>query len=80
MQELEVKKQLAIEAVKNCQDVVILDNLLFLLSRSEVGLDKYGISLEDSYQTMDEFLTHALEEAGDFMNYLRKIKRMRNDT
>ena len=40
--------------------------------RSEVGIKKYGTTLEDN--NTDDFLQHAIEEAMDFILYLTKIK------
>lgn len=39
--------------------------------RSEVGVAKYGTTLENNHT--DDFFTHALEEAMDFSLYLMKI-------
>jgi len=40
--------------------------------RSELGIKKYGTTLEDN--NSDDFLQHAIEEAMDFILYLTKIK------
>ena len=47
--------------------------------RSEVGIDKYNTTLEDSTESFKAFLNHAQEEAMDFCLYLEKLKQMNND-
>ena len=44
--------------------------------RSEVGIDKYNTTLEDSTESFAAFLNHAQEEAMDFCLYLEKLKQM----
>lgn len=42
-----------------------------LLSRSEVGLKKYGVTTSDNNLTKKQWLRHALEEALDLAVYLQ---------
>ena len=42
--------------------------------RSDVGIAKYGTTLQDNQLTTLEWLTHAQEEAMDFVLYLEKLK------
>ena len=44
--------------------------------RSELGIKKYGTTLDQNLLTFDEWLTHAQEEAMDFVLYLEKIKKL----
>jgi hypothetical protein len=44
--------------------------------RSELGIQKYGTTLDQNLLTLDEWLTHAQEEAMDFVLYLEKIKKL----
>lgn len=44
--------------------------------RSNVGIKKYGTTLDQN--NTDDFITHALEEAMDFVVYLTKIKSTLN--
>jgi hypothetical protein len=44
--------------------------------RSELGIKKYGTTLDQNLLTLDEWLTHAQEEAMDFVLYLEKIKKL----
>lgn len=41
-------------------------------SRAEVGLNKYGVTLERKDLSIVEWLTHAQEEAMDLSGYLEK--------
>jgi hypothetical protein len=43
-------------------------------NRSQMGITKYGTTLEDNND--DDFLEHAMEEAMDFTLYLMKIKQI----
>ena len=42
-------------------------------SRAEVGLNKYGVTLERGDLTIKEWLIHAQEEAMDLSGYLEKV-------
>lgn len=42
-------------------------------SRAEVGLNKYGVTLERNDLTIKEWLIHAQEEAMDLSGYLEKV-------
>jgi hypothetical protein len=56
------------------QDKVVEANRQLLLQRSQVGLQKYGVSLSDSIlrgSSSKYWLRHALEEALDLANYLQ---------
>jgi hypothetical protein len=43
-------------------------------SRSEVGIKKYGTTLDRNDLSLEQWLDHAIEEAMDFCLYLTKIK------
>ena len=45
--------------------------------RSQVGIEKYGTTLEDN--NTDDFLNHLQEELMDAVLYLEKLKAMRNE-
>lgn len=57
--------------VEISQDAVVETNRQLLLSRSNVGVKKYGVTLENSNLTEEAILQHALEEALDLANYLQ---------
>ena len=42
--------------------------------RSEAGIKKYGVTLERNDLSFQDWITHAQEEAMDFILYLEKIK------
>ena len=44
-----------------------------LLRRSQVGIAKYGVSLDREDLTLKEWLQHAYEECLDQANYLKKV-------
>lgn len=45
-----------------------------LRDRSEVGVRKYGTTLEDNNLSTAEWIEHAKQEAMDFVLYLEKLK------
>lgn len=53
-------------------DPIVLRTALELISRSVVGVNKYGTTLEQNNE--DDFLQHAKEEALDLANYLTKLQ------
>ena len=53
---------------------VIKKNIELLTSREEVGLRKYGHTLDRTDLTHSELLQHGLEEALDLANYLQAAK------
>ena len=56
-------------------DPIVKQNVLELIQRSRIGVQKYGTSLAEN--SSDDFLQHAKEEAMDFINYLEKLKETR---
>lgn len=53
-------------------DPIVLQTALELISRSVVGVSKYGTTLAEN--NADDFLQHAKEEALDLANYLTKLQ------
>ena len=51
---------------------VILNNCIELIQREQVGIAKYGVTLEDAKLTHEQVLQHLLEEQLDAANYTRK--------
>ena len=47
-----------------------------ILERAKVGKNKYGVTMERTDLTIEEWLTHAQEEAMDLAVYLEKIKQV----
>ena len=46
------------------------------VSRSDVGFEKYGITLEDDSSKMFEWLNHLQEELMDAVLYIQKAKEV----
>ena len=46
------------------------------VGRSDVGFEKYGVTLEDDPSEMLEWLNHLQEELMDAVNYIEKLKRV----
>lgn len=56
----------------------IVDNVISKFKqRSELGIEKYGTTLEESTENFKQFLNHAQEEAMDFVLYLEKLKQLK---
>ena len=55
-------------------DSVVEANRKMLLDRSNLGIEKYGTTLEASGLSLAQLHTHALEEALDLANYLQAAK------
>lgn len=53
-------------------DPIVLKTVIELISRSRIGVNKYGTTLDDN--NVDDFLQHAKEEALDLANYLTKLQ------
>lgn len=61
-------------------DAVVEKNRELLLQRSQVGIKKYGVTLDTAEINEEEILQHALEEALDFANYLQtRLMKIRKE-
>ena len=49
-----------------------------LKARREMGLNKYGVSIDDNQLTIKQWLQHAKEEAMDMALYLHKAQKQLN--
>ena len=58
-------------------DPIVLSNILELIKRSRLGVEKYGTTLAEN--ASDDFLQHAKEEAMDFINYLEKLRQSKGE-
>jgi len=56
----------------NKQDKVVEAVRYDLLRRSQIGIAKYGVSLERNDLTLRDWLQHAYEECLDQANYLKR--------
>ena len=50
-----------------------------LVSRSDVGFKKYGVTLADDDGDINVWLTHLQEELMDAVNYIEKLKDVLTD-
>ena len=58
------------------KDLIVQSIIDKFNQRSEVGIKKYGTTLDKNILTFDEWITHAQEEAMDLVLYLEKIKKL----
>ena len=58
------------------KDIIVQSIIDKFNQRSEVGIKKYGTTLDKNLLTFDEWITHAQEEAMDLVLYLEKIKKL----
>lgn len=58
------------------KDLIVQSIIDKFNQRSEVGIKKYGTTLDKNLITFDEWITHAQEEAMDLVLYLEKIKKL----
>ena len=59
---------------KQIEDQIVLRVLSRFNERSQVGINKYNTTLERTDLSTLEWLTHAQEEAMDFVLYLERLK------
>lgn len=62
------------EAVNAVTDPIVLDVIHLLAKRSAEGKLKYGLTLDQNKLSLEQWLTHAIEEALDMANYMMRIK------
>jgi site-specific DNA-adenine methylase len=70
---LEVKKEIN-NMNQQIEDKIVLRVLARFNERSQVGINKYNTTLERTDLSTLEWLTHAQEEAMDFVLYLERLK------
>ena len=51
-----------------------------IMTRANIGKDKYGITMEEEKLTRKAWLIHAQEEAMDLAIYLQKLIEMEDET
>ena len=61
------------------RDPIILNVVNKLVSRSDVGFKKYGVTLADDDGDINVWLTHLQEELMDAVNYIEKLKNVLTD-
>jgi len=58
------------------QDSVVQSVINKFKQRSEVGIKKYGVTMDREDLTRNEWITHISEELMDALIYLEKLKRL----
>jgi len=56
------------------KDTIVESIIEQFKQRSEVGINKYGVTLDRTDLTRLEWINHAQQEAMDFCLYLEKLK------
>jgi hypothetical protein len=59
------------------KDPIVEQVVSSFLLRSELGIKKYGTTLQDN--NIDDFLQHLQEELMDAVLYIQKLKTQRNE-
>ena len=68
------------QKVINFRDPVVERVVEKFVGRSDVGFEKYGVTLEDDPSEMLEWLNHLQEELMDAVLYLQKAKEQHEAT
>jgi len=58
----------------NFRDPIIQKVVEKIISRSDVGYDKYKVTLEADNKSVNEWLNNIQEELMDAVNYIEKLK------
>ena len=58
------------------KDTIVQSVINKFKQRSEVGIKKYGTTMDRDDLTRDEWITHISEELMDALIYLEKLKRL----
>ena len=61
------------------RDKVIKQVVDKIISRSDVGFKKYGVTLHEDDQSLDTWLNHLQEELMDAVNYIEKARMVLRD-
>lgn len=64
-----------IESIEPQQDTIVESVINQFRERSEVGIKKYGVTLDREDLSSLEWISHAQQEAMDFCLYLEKLKQ-----
>ena len=62
------------ESPKHCSDSIVNSVIAKFINRSNVGLKKYGITLDREDLSFNDWVIHAQEEHMDAILYLEKLK------
>lgn len=56
------------------RDPIIKQVVEKFVTRSNVGFEKYGVTLQDDKSDLDTWLNHLQEELMDAVNYIEKLR------
>ena len=59
----------------SCEDTVVNDIVQKFLTRSQIGKEKYGTTLDRNDLSTLDWINHAQEELMDGILYLERLKR-----
>lgn len=62
--------------MKEIKDNIVASVVSKYINRSEKGINKYGLTLQENRLTFDEWLSHLQEELMDATLYIEKIKKL----
>ena len=62
------------------EDSIVASVIKMFAKRSEVGIKKYGVTLDRTDLSVLDWITHAQEELMDGILYLEKLKQTTNPT
>ena len=74
--EMKVKDTMSQWIEAQIKDSVVKSVINKFKQRSEVGIKKYGTTMDRDDLTRDEWITHISEELMDALIYLEKLKRL----
>lgn len=57
------------------KDPLVQNVLNRMAERSEAGIKKFGVTMEEADQSLEHWITSAQEEAADLILYLEKLKQ-----
>ena len=63
----------------NFRDPIIQKVVEKFISRSDVGFDKYKVTLDEDSKSINEWLENIQEELMDAVNYIEKLKSILTD-
>tara|TARA_R110000787_G_scaffold274516_1_gene382480 strand:+ start:438 stop:698 length:261 start_codon:yes stop_codon:yes gene_type:complete len=58
------------------RDPVVQKLVNKFVSRSDVGFEKYGVTLRDDKSNLDTWLNHTMEELMDMLLYMQKTREV----
>jgi len=79
IRDIVVKDPQVLEFPKLTEDSIVNNVIESFIERSNVGFTKYGTNLDRKDLSFLEWISHAQQEAMDFVLYLEKLKQEYNE-